>query len=834
MKLPELPYEELLQKKIIVSADFGVEIPREKISRVLKPDQIDAVQWCMRGARRAFFGSFGRGKTLIQLELARQVIEITGKPFLIGLPLGVKPWFEKDAQKLGVHVRYAKDQSDITGPAIYLSNYERIREGKFDPGTLGGVSFDEASVVRSMGTKTAQYILSHFRDVKFRFVFTATPSPNEYHELLKYADFLGIMDISQALNRYFKRNSAKAHASSLLAHREDDFWLWVSSWALFTTKPSDFNPAYSDEGYVLPQLTIHWQEVKVKERSQPTDRDGNPIIYSDQRDFKSNAREKRESITARVAEMKKVLRKNRKDHFILWHNLEDERRAIENALPTARSVYGSQTQEEKETALLGFGDGEFQYLATKPEIAGSGSNFQYHCHKAIFLGIDYDFNDFIQAIHRIYRYHQQHPVEIWILYTDNQYHMLKALKAKWRRHDIMVHRMVEIIRKNGLNKFNLNVDRRRTFMTNRFEVKGTNFTAINNDNVLELPKFGDNSIDGMLTSIPFSDEFEYCESYNDMGQSNGDAEFFAHLEYSTPHKFRILKPGRICGVHVKDTLEFSYQNGLGFITVNEFSDKVVAHYKKHGFAFCGRITITTDVVFENKQSNRLGWTENCKDGSKMGCGMSEYLLIFRKPPSDRSNAYADEPVQRSKIDFSRGRWQLQAHGYWRSNGNRFMTAEDLRRFDLKHIMAKWKDWANHALYDFEEHVHYCDNLKRLPTSFMALPPISHHENVWTDIVRIKTLNTSQRLKKRIMHVCPLQTDIIRRFLDRFTMPGDLVLDEFAGIFSVPAVALEMGRRAIGIELSNMYFKDGVGYCKAKEYEQSVPELFDIKEDVLMS
>jgi hypothetical protein len=837
MTLPTLPYEDFLKKKLILSDNHGVEIPLDMISNVLKPDQRDAVQWCIRGGRRAFFGKFGRGKTLMQLEIARQIIGLTGKPFLIGLPLGVKPWFYKDAEKLGVKVQYVHDQDEVTawgaihGPCIFISNYERIREGKFTPAAFGGVSFDEASVVRSMGTKTAQYILSHFRDVKFRFVFTATPSPNEYHELLKYADFLGIMDIGQALNRYFKRNSAKAHASSLLAHREEDFWLWVSSWALFTEKPSDFNPAYSDEGYNMPEMKIHWKEVKVKDLNQyHIDEDGNPVMFGKgEKDFSAKARHKRESIDARIKEMNKILRapENKKDHFIIWHHLEDERRAIEAALPKVRSVYGSQKIEVKEQTLLDFADGKFKYLATKPEIAGSGANFQYHCHKAIFLGIDYDFNDFIQAIHRIYRYHQQFPVEIWIIYTDKQYHMLKALKAKWHRHDVMVAKQVDLVRKNGLNRLNVNVDKRRTYMTNRQAIQGRNFTAINNDNVLELRNMAGNSVDLQFSSIPFSDEFEYCESYNDMGQSNGDREFFAHLDYSTPHKFRVLKPGRMCVVHVKDTLEFSYQNGLGFITVNEFSDKVVAHYKKHGYAYCGRITITTDVVFENKQSNRLGWSEMCKDGTKMGAGMSEYLLIFRKPPSDTSNAYADEPVTHSKLEYTRGRWQLTAHDYWRSNGNRYLTPEELRSFPLKRIMDHWKEFNLHSIYDFEEHVKACEGVRKLPTSFMAMPPISTQDNVWTDIVRIKTLNTSQRLKKRIMHVCPLQIDVCDRVIERWSNPGDLVMDEFSGIFTVANRAIVKGRRAIGIELSTSYWKDGVNYLQAIEYNQNLPTLFDM-------
>jgi hypothetical protein len=835
MTLPSLPYEDFLKRKIILSEDWGIEIDPATINPVLKPHQRDAVVWCIRGARRGVFGQFGLGKTIMQLEVAHIIVKLTGKPFLIGLPLGVKQEFEKDAHKLGYQVQYIKEQSDVNGPGIYMSNYERIREAKFDPSAFGGVSFDEASVIRSMGTLTTQYILSHFSEVKFRFVFTATPSPNEYHELLKYAHFLGIMDISQALNRYFKRDSQKAHHSTLLEHRSEDFWLWMHSWAIFATKPSDINKDYSDAGFDLPPMKVIYHEVSVKDRTQAVDRDGNVILFNDaSRDFRASAREKRDSLDARVKQMKKIIKSaSAADHWIIWHHLEDERRAIEKALPKAVSVYGAQSQEEKEKYLIGFGEGDFKHMATKPEIAGSGCNFQYHCHKVIFLGIDHGFNDFIQAIHRVYRPHQPLPVEIHIIYTDSEHSILKSLKAKWYRHDIMIQKMVDIIRAHGLNKFNINIDKRRTFMVQRQEVKGKNYTAINNDAVLELPNIPDNTVDFELSSIPFSDMFEYSESYNDMGQSNGDAEFFAHLDYLTPHKLRVLKPGRICCVHVKDAIQYSYQNGMSFTTINEFSDKVVAHYKKHGYWYMGRITVTTDVVQENGQTYRLGWSENSKDSSKMGVGLPEYILIFRKAPTEKNNAYADEPVTKSKEDYTRARWQLDAHSFWRSNGNRFLRPEEIRKYPLNRIMRVWKDFDQQSLYDFNTHVQACEDLdaaKKLPTKFMALPPQSKTPYVWDDVVRIKTLNTSQAVANKIKHVCPLQFDIVDRLIERYSNPGDIVLDEFSGIFTVAFRAIKLKRKAIGIELNSLYMKDGLNYLKAEEYNESVPTLFSMMED----
>ncbi|OZI09833.1 DNA methylase N-4, partial [Siphonobacter sp. BAB-5385] len=161
-------------------------------------------------------------------------------------------------------------------------------------------------------------------------------------------------------------------------------------------------------------------------------------------DLKTAAKEKRESVYARVQTLQEIIEKDASDdHYVIWHHLEYEREMIEgwaefNGLDSFHSVYGSQADEVKEKLLIDFARGEYRFLATKPEIAGQGCNFQRHCHKAVFLGIDYKFNDFIQAVHRIQRFQQPSPCEVHILYTDGEENIRKELEAKWQRHHELV------------------------------------------------------------------------------------------------------------------------------------------------------------------------------------------------------------------------------------------------------------------------------------------------------------------------------------------------------------------------------------------------------------
>jgi DNA modification methylase len=831
MKTKQTEYLNFLKRKIKLAESYGFE--PENVHPMLFQHQRDIVEWAIRGGRRAIFASFGLGKTFMQLEIAAQVVKKTGKPFLIGLPLGVKQEFDKDARKLGYSVTYVRDHAEVekalaAGVTILSSNYERIREAKFEPSAFGGVSFDEASIIRGLDTETTEYILNHFTAIPYRFVCTATPSPNEYTEILNYAQFLGAMDRGQALTRFFQRDSTKAGNLTLYPHKEKEFWLWVSSWALFITKPSDLG--YSDAGYDMPEMKVIYHNVSVKNRGDIVGRDGDYRLFRNAAaSLQDASREKRESIPDRIEKAREILKAAPDDHFLIWHHLEAERAAIEKQMPTARTVFGSQKYEIREKHLIDFGDGQFQYLATKPEIAGSGCNFQYYCHKAIFMGIDYKFNDFIQAVHRIYRFQQDKPVEIHIIHTDSEEQIVKTLQAKWQRHNEMVKNMTQIIQTHGLSNTSIQSDLSRTIGVERKVANGQNYTAIHNDCVMELLTMKDDQLDLVVTSIPFSDQYEYCESYHDMGHNDGDGEFFEQLGFMTRELLRCTKPGRVACVHVKDRIQYSYVTGSGFTTLNDFSGKTVKHFTDNGWWLLGKITITTDVVQENNQTYRLGWSEQCKDGSKMGVGLPEYLLIFRKAPTDNSNAYADNPVTKSKNEYTRGRWQLDAHAYWKSNGQRLLDPKELRTMDVSTVVAGWQVLQELEVYNFDKHVEISellDSVDKLSARFMTLPPKSKSPYVWDDVNRMNTLNTQQMHRKQEKHVCPLQFDIIDRCIERFSNPGELVFDPFGGIMSTPFRAVKLGRHGMATELNEQYWKDGCRYLREAEHHRNVPTLFD--------
>ncbi len=698
-----MTYKEFLETKIELATESGFIVNPGEVNKALKPHQRDAVMWALKGGRRALFESFGLGKTVQELEFCHLAAEHSGGRALIVLPLGVKQEFSRDAVKVLGYEKpvYCRTMEEVEQSAsqIVITNYERVRDGDIRPDYFSATSLDEASVLRSFGSKTYQTFLDKFKSVPYKLVATATPSPNKYKELIHYAGYLEVMDTGQALTRFFQRDSTKANNLTLYPNMEDEFWMWVSSWALFITRPSDLNPDYSDDGYDLPELDVRWHELPVH-YGDTADRDGQMQLFQEAAEgLKEAAAVKRESIGARVAKMIEIVKK-----------------------------YGLTSANKAER------------LERKMGVEGSREE--------------------------------------------------------------------------------------RT-------VRGQHYEAVYGDCVEETRAMESNSVDLIHTSIPFGNHYEYSANYNDFGHNQNTDRFFDQMDFLTPELLRVLRPGRVAAIHVKDRVLFGNATGTGMPTIEPFHAQCISHYMKHGFQYFGMITVVTDVVRENNQTYRLGWSEQCKDGSKMGVGCPEYILLFRKLPTDRSTAYADVPVKKSKEDYTRAQWQIDAHGYWRSSGDRLISKEELENISVDNLQAVYRKYSRESIYSYEDHVNLAKKLDengKLPATFMVVAPGSWNQlEVWDDINRMRTLNTTQSRRRAQMHVCPLQLDIVERIINRYSNEGDTVYDPFGGLMTVPMTAVKMHRYGKGCELNPDYFRDGVGYLQAVENEVDEPTLFDFME-----
>jgi DNA modification methylase len=603
----------------------------------------------------------------------------------------------------------------------------------------------------------------------------------------------------------------------------------VNSWALFIQRPSDLG--FSDEGYDLPPMEVEWLCVDGGMLDAGSERDGQgKLLRTESMGVQQAAKEKRATLPARIAKVAALIEASPDEHVIVWHDLEDERRALEAAVPGIVTVYGSQDLDEREHAILDFKEGRIARVGAKPVMFGAGGNLQRHCAWAVFAGVGFKFNDFIQAIHRIYRFGQLRPVRITIIFGAGEHEVVRELQAKWQRYDQLMARMSEIIREFGLNPIVAQEQLVRSIGVPRREVRGEYFTAINADCVEETAGMLTDSVGLIVTSIPFGTQYEYTPSYNDFGHTDDDEHFWEQMDFLTPELLRVLQPGRMLCVHVKDRVRPGGLDGLGFQSISPFHADALLHFRRHGFVCMGMITIVTDVVRENAGTYRLGWSMQCRDGSRMGVGLPEYVLLFRKRPTDAANGFADVPVSKSKTEYSRGRWQTDAHGFWRSSGNRPLIGADLVGLAADQIFKRFRGWTFATVYDHEAAVSVADVLddaNRLPPGFQLLQPASWHPDVWTDVARMRTLNGSQSQAGLEYHVCPLQFDTVDRLITRYSNPGDLVYDPFGGLGTVAKEAIRLDRRGLTVELNPKYFDDSLRYLWAEEEKRATPTLFDL-------
>ncbi len=848
-------YEKFLESKVQISLLKGLECIGD-YRQFLKPHQQDIFQWALSHGRGLIAASFGLGKTRIEIALMSEVYRHTGMKTLTVCPLGVRHQFtEEDGPKMGIQFEYVRtdEEAEESKTPFLITNYERIREGDITPKYLGdkigGCSLDEGSVLRSLGSDTQLSFTEFMKPVPYRFVATATPSPNNYREIIYYAEYLGIMDHGQSLTRWFKRDSAKAGNLTLHPHLEKEFWLWVSSWALFIEKPSDLG--HDDAGYLMPPMKVIWHKV-ASDHSKAwglEDSWGQKKLLMDSAASVSDSiKEKRNSLHVRIAKAAEIIESDDPEtHWIVWHHLESERNELQRTIPGIVSVWGNQTIEERESRILDFIHGSIRVFGSKPELNGQGCNLQYHCHKAIFVGIRFQFEEFLQAVHRIWRYMQNKEVEIHIIYTDAEAHIKNVLLKKWENHRKLISTMTDIVKKYGLVNEALKTTLQRSIGTDREEASGEGWTLVKNDCVDEVKRMGDNSVDLIHTSIPFGNHYEYSANYNDFGCNPTDDDFWKQMDFLIPGLYRVLKPGRIAAIHAKDRLLYGHQNGLGVMSISPFSDDCVKAFSKHGFIFFGRITVVTDVVRENSSTYRLGWTENSKDSTKMGVGMPEYVLLFRKRQTDISRAYADEPVTKDKAEYMRSQWQIDAHSFWRSSGDRLIRPEEIEEMDpesfkgmeIAQVYRWFKRFSQNSVYDYDKHIKMGIPLEkegRLPSSFMTFAPEApaavkerDGSSVWTDVNFMKTLNTDQSRSRIENHVCPLSFDIVERIINRYSNPGELIFDPFSGLGTVLLLALRMGRNGYGVELAWNYWQWSVRYLMEEEQKRAIPSLFNFEE-----
>lgn len=382
--------------------------------------QKDIDRWAVRKGKAALFEDCGLGKTLQQLEFGRQVHEHTNKPVLIVAPLAVAQQTKREGVKFGYQVNVCRSQADVA-PGINITNYEMLSH--FDAGAFGGVVLDESSILKSYAGKIKQQIVDMFQATPYKLACTATPAPNDFMELGNHAEFLGIMSRSEMLSTFFVHDGGSTQSWRLKGHAQDDFWRWIASWAVVLSNPVDLG--YDGGAYNLPPLNVIEHIVKADVKC---DAYGQEMLFAPSVQTLNDRRAaRRESLTERVKRCAEIANSTDKQ-VLVWCDLNDESRELTKAIKGAVEVTGSDTDDHKTDAMMGFSSGDIRVLVSKPKIAGWGMNWQ-NCDTEIFCGLSDSFEAYYQAVRRCWRFGQKNPVNVHIVTSEAE----GAVKANIER-----------------------------------------------------------------------------------------------------------------------------------------------------------------------------------------------------------------------------------------------------------------------------------------------------------------------------------------------------------------------------------------------------------------
>jgi hypothetical protein len=442
-------YKSFLDQKKLAARETGFDVEKDQVHPMLFDWQNEIVRWACRIGKAALFEECGLGKTLQQVEWARLVRDhLHGQgaacwKALIVAPLAVAHQTVAEAAKIGVWVKYIRHQDEAGDADICITNYDMLKE--IDGSAWGGVVLDESSILKSYTGATKRMILEMFESTPFKLACTATPAPNDHLELGNHAQFLNVMMSNEMIQRWFINDTMAAGSYRLKRHAEDDFWRWVTSWAVCISKPSDLG--YSDAGFILPELKVESVVVGVDhtrafEQGQ--------LLLTEALSATGMWKEKRATMADRCDRAGEII-DGSEEPWIIWCDTNDEADYLRGLFPEALEVRGSDSVKAKEEKLSAFTDGEAQIIITKPDIAGFGLNWQ-HCHNQAFVGVTYSFEKTYQALRRSWRFGQTRPVNAWMIYAESEGDIVKTLEQKQEAHKRMQMAMNKAMRSQGLGQ----------------------------------------------------------------------------------------------------------------------------------------------------------------------------------------------------------------------------------------------------------------------------------------------------------------------------------------------------------------------------------------------
>jgi hypothetical protein len=383
----------------------------------------------IRSGRKAIFADTGLGKTMMQIVISENIVRHTNKRVLILTPLAVAFQFIDEAARIGVDdICHSKD-GNLNGKII-VCNYERLH--LLNPADFVCVMLDESSILKNFAGKIRDQIVAFIKQVPYRYLSTATPSPNDFIELGNSSEALGYMGYMDMLTKFFKSNQNSVDSNNrnigekfyLKPHAERDFFAWVNQWAVMIKKPSDLG--FSDAGYELPALHVNKHIIH---NSRTWCIDGQQSLFAMQAKSMTEVREEQKlTVDARCSNAVQLASGKTS---VYWCNLNEESAMLAKFDSDAVEIIGGMSIEQKEEILVAFAKGDIKRLITKAKMTSLGLNWQ-HCNHTVFFPT-WSYEQYYQAIRRFWRFGQKREVTCDMVISEGQERVMEAIDQKTQK-----------------------------------------------------------------------------------------------------------------------------------------------------------------------------------------------------------------------------------------------------------------------------------------------------------------------------------------------------------------------------------------------------------------
>ncbi len=670
-------YSDFISAK--ASADIATGFDPQDMGAHLFDFQASIVEWACKRGRAAIFADTGLGKTAMQAEWARQVAAHTGGRVLILAPLCVAQQTVEESARFGTKIKYCRDEIQTDGDELIITNYEMVDH--FDVADYAGVVLDESSILKSHDSKTRAKIIEMFRDTPYKLSCTATPSPNDHMELGNQAEFLGVMTATEMLAMFFVHDGGDTSQWRLKGHGKTRFWEWMAKWSICIRNPADLG--FNGDAYILPGLNLQQHIIESPEPLPGQLFSGLAQTLTERRDAKRQSMSERVKLTADM-----VNSHNRPT--IVWCHLNDESKALAEAIPDAVEVTGSMTADQKEKAIMAFTHGEKRVIVSKASICGFGMNWQ-HCHDMVFAGLDDSFESYYQAVRRCYRFGQKEIVNVHLVSAESEGAVKSNLERKQAQANDMAESMVSHMRE--LTKQTIKGATMEKSEYKREVADGEGWTVHLGDCVEVVGEMPDNSVDYSIFSPPFASLYTYSNSDRDMGNCKTTSEFYEHFRFLVKQLYRVIKPGRLLSFHCMDLQTSKFRDGV--IGLHDFTGELTRMFTEEGWIYHSKVTIWKDPVTAMQRTKALGLLHKTirKDSSMSRQGIADYLVTMRKPGENV------EPISHTHETFPVQKWQNYASPVWMdinpSRTLQFKTARESE--DERHICPLQLDVIERAM-----------------------------------------------------------------------------------------------------------------------------------------